>query len=131
MVTGPEQARLLVEFESQFIDLDGHGNEHHEHTPSLQDAFKKQVNSLSEVISNMGNPFMDDCLELLVLDIRNSASNAVLATVNSIEKLGIVKYNQYVEDVLKNWSVPIQQPIAKNSVALFKRPFPKKTIKKK
>ena len=55
----------------------------------------------------------------------------VLAAVNSIEKLGIEKYNQNVEDVLKNRSVPIQQPIAKNSVVLFKRPFPKKTIKKK
>ena len=113
------------------MDLDSHGNEHHEHTPSLQDSFKKQVNSLSEEISNMGNPFMDDCPELLVLDTQNCVSNAVLATANSIEKLGIEEYNQYVEDVLKNRSVPIQQPIAKNSVALFKRPFPKKTIKKK
>ncbi len=131
MVAGPEQARLLNEFECQFMDLDGHGIEHHEHTPSLQEAFKRQVSSLSEVISNMGNPFMDDCPELLSLDTRNCASDAVLATVNSIEKLGIEKYNQYVEDVLKNRSVPIEQPIAKNSVALFKRPFPKKNTKKK
>ena len=40
MVTGPEQARLLTEFESKFMDLDGHGKAHHEHTPSHQDAFK-------------------------------------------------------------------------------------------
>ncbi len=94
------------------MDLDGHGIEHHQHTPSLQEAFKRQVSSLSEVISNMGNPFMDDCPELLSLDTRNCASNAVLATVNSIEKLGIEKYNQYVDDLLKNRSVPIEQPIA-------------------
>jgi len=41
-------------------------HKHHEQTPSLQQAFKKQVNQLSEIIKSMGNPFLEDCPELLV-----------------------------------------------------------------
>lgn len=65
MIAGPE---LLTEFEEQFMESMSHDNQHHEQTPSLQEAFKRQVNSLSEVITAMGNPFLDDGPELLVLD---------------------------------------------------------------
>ena len=74
---------------------------------------------------------MDDCPEFLILDTRNCASDAILATINGIEKLGTEQYSRYVKDVLKNRSILIEQPIAKNSLALFKRPFPKKTTKRK
>ncbi len=131
MTAGPEQARLLKEFEEQFVESKSHSEKHHEQTPSLQEAFKKEVNSLSEVIRTMGNPFLDDGPELLVLDTRNCVSDAVIGTVQKIEQLGIEKYQKYVKDVLKDRSVPIQQPIKRNSLALFKRPLQKKTSKNK
>ena len=99
MIAGPEQARLLAEFEEQFNTLKNLSDQHHEQTPSLQEAFKRQVNSLSEVIANMGNPFLDDGPELLVLDTRNCAGDAVVATVQNIEQLGIEQYQKYVNDV--------------------------------
>ncbi len=50
MTAGPEQARLLKKFEEQFVESKSHSEKHHEQTPSLQEAFKKEVNCLSEVI---------------------------------------------------------------------------------
>ena len=81
MVAGPEQARILTEFESQFLESEEHNSQQHEQGHSTQQLFKKQVNSLAEVISSMGNPFLDDCPELLILDTRNCASDAVVSTV--------------------------------------------------
>lgn len=127
MIAGPEQARLLSEFEEQFLAPRNHSDEHHEQTPSIQNAFRRQVNSLSEVIAAMGNPFLDDGPELLVLDTRNCVDDAVVATVKKIEQLGIEQYQKYVDDVLKDRSISIQQPIKKNSLPLFKRPILKKT----
>ena len=129
MIAGPEQARLLTEFEEQFMELKNRGHQHHEQTPSLQDAFKDQVKNLSEVITTMGNPFLENCTELLALDTRNCVSDAVIATVQNIEQLGIDQYQQYAMDVLKKRTVSIQQPIKKNSLPLFKRPIPRKSIK--
>ena len=105
MVAGPEQARILTEFESLFLESEEHNSQQHEQGHSTQQLFKKQVNSLAEVISSMGNPFLDDCPELLILDTRNYASDAVVPTVQTIEELGATKYHQYMTDVIKNWTV--------------------------
>ncbi len=50
----------------------------------------------------MGNPFLEDCSELLALDTRNCMSDAVVAAVQNIEQLGIDQYQKYVTEVLKN-----------------------------
>ena len=59
MVAGPEQARILTEFENQSLNQKEHGDQQHEQRYSTLQLFMKQVNSLSEVISSIGNPFMD------------------------------------------------------------------------
>ena len=51
--------------------------------------FQKQANSLSEVISAMENPFKDESTELIILHIRNSADDAVVSIVQTIEDLNI------------------------------------------
>ncbi len=130
-IAGPEQARILTEFEGQFMESKKDSHKHHEQTPSLQQAFKKMVNQLSEIIKSMGNPFLEDCPELLALDTRNCMNDVVVATVQNIERLGIDQYQKYVTEVLKNRDIPIQQPIKKNSLTLFKRPLPRKSAKGK
>lgn len=94
-----------------------------------QQLFMEQVKSLSEVISSMGNPFLDDFPELVVLDTRNCVSDAVVSTVKTIEELGCIQYDQYVKDVIKNRTVSIHNPIKKNCLSLFKRPLLKKPSK--
>lgn len=126
MVAGPEQAS---EFEDHIILKADVTDQQHEQGYSTQKHFKQQVNNLSAVISNMGNPFLDDCPELLALHTRDCASDAVVETVRTIESLGATQYQQYVTDVITNRTVQIQQTITKNSLPLFKRPLPKKSKK--
>jgi len=62
MLSGPEMARLLKQFEEC---IHGDNTEmssnlhHHEHGLSTQKTFQQQVVSLAETIKRMGNPFLD------------------------------------------------------------------------
>ena len=80
MVSGPEQARLLKEFEEQYqykqSTLEcGH---HHEEGLAAQKTFKEEVTGLVEVFNKMGNPFLDDSDELLALDTRKVLDESVV-----------------------------------------------------
>lgn len=131
MTAGPEQARLLKEFECQFYDQSEELSwlKQHEQCSSVQELFKKQVHNLAETIANMGNPFMDDCPELLILNTRNCASEHVVDTVRNIQSIGLSQYNTFVKDVIVNRDVPIQKSIKKNYLPLLKRPSLKKTLR--
>lgn len=112
MVAGPEQARLLTEFESQFQEVvDPKCFKHHKQCLSSQELFKKHANSLYETMRGVGNPFEEDCPELLAMDSRNCATDAVVATVRSIKTLGLTQYQNYVADVIV---ASIHKPIKKN-----------------
>ena len=129
MVAGPEQARLLKEFENE---MQPEGEElnwrsQHEQCMSIQERFKKHVCDLCETITTMGNPFLDDCQELLVLDSRNCASENVASTVQNIKDLGKSQYTKYVEDVITSRTVSIHEVIKKNFLPLFKRQSRKQT----
>ena len=52
MVAGPEQARLLLDFEAQYLEKETSvgKNQHHEQSLSCQKTFKTQVTSLSDTI---------------------------------------------------------------------------------
>ena len=68
---------------------------------------------------------------LLVLDSHNCCNETVTATIQSIEELGKAQYHKHYNDVIKDRSVPIQQPIKKNFLPLFKQPLSRKLTKKK
>ncbi len=70
MLSGPEMARLLKEFEEEYIVEDDTHCLHHEQSDSTQNKFHRQVLSLTDTIKQMGNPFTDDCQELVALDTR-------------------------------------------------------------
>ncbi len=62
-----------------------------------------QVKSLVDVIIAFGNPFEDDCPELLVLNSRECMHDDVIETVRSIEAHGKKPvYQKYVADVIDN-----------------------------
>jgi len=134
MVAGPEQARLLSEFETQFMDEDNNSwSKQHEQSLSTQALFRKHTNNLYETITKMGNPFEDDCPELIALDSRNCASENVVTTVQIIKDIGSTQYQKYVKDVILSRTISIHQPIKRNSLALFKRQSlkaPSKTAQK-
>ncbi|KAK3702948.1 hypothetical protein QZH41_002861 [Actinostola sp. cb2023] len=132
MVAGPEMARLLQEFEDHFMDCNHGGeqhNEHHEQGPATQKNFQSNIKNLVTTISEMGNPFSDECPELVVLDTRNCADDSVVDTINTIEELGLRQYKKYVKDVIIERTASIDNSIPRNSVALFKRQKPKHITK--
>lgn len=132
MVAGPELARILKEFEHEpCLQTENFmWQKHHEQSLSAQERFKKHVNNLHDSIVTMGNPFLDDCQELLVLDSRICASEEVVETIRNIKELGLSQYKEYVENVINSKKISIHQPIKKNSLPLFKWP-PKKRSKAK
>ena len=86
MVAGPEIARVITEFEKRDNrTLTQSDMQHHEQTKEMQEAFKKDVTALVDVIDDMGNPFLEESADLLAIDSKNLANAAVIQTVRSIE----------------------------------------------
>ena len=125
MVAGPEIARTIDGFKTACLDNHtGRDNgRHHEHTMAVQVTFASEVQALVEVIEDLGNPFMEESGDLLVLDTRDIADPAVVTTVRGIEKKGHDQYDSFVTDRLVERTSPVSDTISKNSMPLFNRPF--------
>lgn len=102
---------------------------HHEERPAAQLSFKQQVQNLVDAINVFGNPFEDDCSELLVLNSRVCADDSVIETVRSVEAIAMASYQQYKKDVITDRVKSIHDAIKKNSLALFSSPKRKKKSK--
>ena len=98
IICGPELANCLDEFEN--TEEKAVSRLHHEEGLDTRRKMKKQVQSLVDVIATFGNPFEDDCPELLVLNSQHCADESVIATVRSIEALGKTQYQKYVAEVI-------------------------------
>ena len=61
---------------------------HHDQTPSIQAAFKKDVNLLVSVIEDLGNPFEEENIDLNVLDTKQIADHKIVETVRSTHNIG-------------------------------------------
>ena len=116
MVSGPEMACAIGEFEGSIKKMQDMDYCHHEQKKHTQTAFAQDVKSLSAAIEEMGNPFCESSSDLLVLDSRNIADSAVVDTVFQIEKLGLDKYETYVNEQLVTQTVPICDPIKRNNL---------------
>ena len=100
MLASPEQAILLTEFENQFIEEEENTwCKQHEQGLSTQVLFQKHSNSLYETMMRMGNPFKDDCPELLALDSRNCTSEDAVTAVHKIKNIGVTQYQKYVSGI--------------------------------
>ena len=132
MVSGSEQARLLMEFEddcSEPKELECARGFHHEEGFSMQKSFKEQVVSLIDVINEMGNPFLEDTDELLALDTRNILDQSVVNTVREVCDLGKLQYSRYCKEVISDLTRSIHDPIKQNRLPLFSCPRPKAKAK--
>ena len=118
MLAGPEQARMLKEFEASYSSrADTHT--HHEESFATQQSFKEQVLSLTQTISGMGNPFLNDTAELLKLDTCDVMNDRVIKTVRTVESLGQSQYDEYQKSVLVDGNRSIHDPIKKTLPSTF------------
>ena len=79
-IAGPEQARLLKEFERELSMEENNEYHHHEEGFCTQKTFREQTLSLVETINEMCNPFLDDTPQLLMLDTQNVINESVNTT---------------------------------------------------
>ena len=61
-------------------------------------------------------------MDLLVLDTRDVADEAIVDTVRKIEKLGQDQYDTYISERLVNQMKHIDDPIPRNNLSLFSQP---------
>ena len=104
---------------------------HHEEVNSTQKAFADDVNALVNVLESMGNPFVEESQDLIVLDSKDIADPTVVTTVKQVASLGEEQFETFVNDRLKQRTTPLSEPIKRNKVALFSSPPPKDVSKTK
>ena len=132
MVSGPEIARIISEFEA-CRDFIKHGPSspasslHHEQVKSIQSTFQRQITALCDVVEEMGNPFMEESGDLLVLDSRDIVDLKVVETIRNIQKVGQDNFNSFIKDRLENRTTSLFHPITRNKFPLFSCP-PKKSL---
>ena len=95
-----------------------------------QKAFKEQAQSLAEVIREMGDPFLHDNAQFLVLDSRDILNESVINTVQSVENLGADQYKAYHQSVIADNTNSIHETTKNNNLPLFRQPTPKSKGKK-
>ncbi len=128
-VCGPEVSKRLEDFrmasEAEKND-DDYDFCHHDEKLKRQADFLSDVKSLTDVIRQHGNPFLELGSELISLEGQISEDKK---SVYVIEEIGRQQYESYVNDVLINRTKPFGAPIKKNAFRLFraqKREQPRK-----
>ena len=130
MLAGPEQARLIHDFEESFIPSNADFDfRHHEEGEASQRRFLEQINDLQLTIENeFGNPFEDKCPELVILDTRCCADDTVIKTIQDIKCIGQQQYETFKEEVLIKREKSVHTRLKRNSLPLFKTPKTKADI---
>ncbi|KAK3083940.1 hypothetical protein FSP39_005667 [Pinctada imbricata] len=137
MVSGPEMARLVNEFElSQEVtktrQKDCPISKHHEQTKSIQNTFMTNVKSLLDVYTEFGNPFLETTTDLVVLDTRDIIDQRVAETISNVESIGKKQFDTFVSERLATSSTKsIYDPIKQNRLLLFSRQQPRSESKDK
>ena len=114
MVCGPEVARAVNNFENYVTATNMNERlKHHEQIPCCQTKFSRDVNNLVQEMEMCGNsfPFTDiDLTELIPLNIRDVADQAVVGTLKNIASIGEVRYKVFVQERIIQGSKPIEDP---------------------
>ncbi len=119
MIAGPEIARIVKEFEATFLVQESSDVRHHEQVPSVQRNFAKDVESLVNIIEDLGNPFLEDSRELLVLDTKEIMPECVIKSVMSAGQVGQSQYESFMVDRLQMCTTAITDTIHRNNLTLF------------
>ncbi|KAK6178301.1 hypothetical protein SNE40_013102 [Patella caerulea] len=104
MVAGPEIARKVEEFEDGFDEDETTPNvtcldRHHEQTKSVQEKFVHDIRSLVTTNEEMGNPFMEESMDLLNLNSKVVMPEKVVKDLKNLYLLGKEKYYQFMESI--------------------------------
>ncbi|RUM46947.1 MAG: hypothetical protein DSY80_01375, partial [Desulfocapsa sp.] len=128
VLAGPEVARVINEFDVSFHHFNKlEDRRNHEQVPETQKTFIKNVKALVATFVEMGNPFEEDSVDLIVLDTREIMDSPVIDTVNHIEEIGQNQYTRYIDERLDHRIKAIFDPITRNNLPLFSSPPARKS----
>ena len=119
LIAGPEVARVVTEFEESLGQAKSVSTKHHDQSPTIQQAFVKNVRSLSATIEQMGNPFMDNSADLIRIDTKEIMPKHVIDAIKSAHQLGIAQYEAFVKERLDTCQIPLTNTIPRNKLPLF------------
>ena len=118
-MAGPEISRMIEEYE-MLQSTANTSPRHHDQYPAVQLKFQREVTQLISVISDLGNPFTEDRGNLLTIDTKEIMDQVVVESVKQVIKLGKEQYSKFHDERLVKRSVPINEPIKRNKLSLFK-----------
>ena len=131
MVSGPEIARIISEFEV-CRDFIKHGPNsppsslHHEQVKIIQSTFQRKITALCDVVEDMSNPLMEESGGLLVLDSTDIIDLKVVETIRNNHIVGQDNFNSFIKGRLEHQNhIPFSHHNKKQISALFSCP-PKK-----
>lgn len=122
MICGPEEARIVREFEAACVlqKFDSDNFRHHEDSSSFQRTFKQDVEKLEAEFRTLGNPFdLTDTSELIQLATYDVMDEAVMKTIQTIEQLGHEQKTAFM-NMLCKYPASFEEPIKKNKLPLFR-----------
>ena len=129
---GSEVARAIEEFR------DGHQHwerredtRHHDQTPNVQTLFTKDVRALVSVIEELGNPFEEESMDLIVLDTKEIAGPAAVETVRNVKKIGQEQFQAFTRECLVETTKSINDAIRRNKLKVFNTSTPRSVSKGK
>lgn len=126
MLAGPDCVRIIEEFE-RLHKIPTTSTCHHEEAASLQSRFLKDVKSFVNVVTAMGNPFLETSQELIALDTRAIMEHEVAVSLSQVQEVGKALHDEYVRTRLDHVTVPLSDTIRRNNVFTFSnRPDPRK-----
>ena len=127
-----EVARAIEEFR------DGHQHwrrredtRHHDQTPSVQTSFTKDVRALVSVIEELGNPFEEESMDMIVLDTKEIAGPAAVETVRNVKKIGQEQFQAFTRECLVERTQSINDAIRRNKLKVFNTSTPGSVSKDK
>ena len=89
MLSGPEMARLVNEFEAGMVPDTGtkENSQHHEEHRSFQVTFFKAMKSLVAAVEDLENPLLEETGDLFTLDTKVIAEQSAVSRMRHIESL--------------------------------------------
>ena len=121
MLSGPEMARLVNEFEAGMVPDTGteENSKHHEEHRSFQVSFFKDVKSLAAAVEDLGNNFLEETGDLFTLDTKVIAEESAVSRMRHIESLVKEQCETFISERLVQKKKPLSDPITRNKLSFF------------
>ena len=94
---------------------------HHEQTERNQRLFMDEVNKLTKVIGDMGNPFQEKSKDLLTLDTKDIAHPNATERIHTHFVRGRIRFDEFIHCLGSEENLTFYEPIKKIKIDFFRQ----------